>query len=261
MIVAAAATAALAAASCGGSAPAAGPRVTGATASPDPGPEPGERVVAVVTTACGSASAAIGSAVLLDERTVLTAAHVIAGADHVAVVAGRELPPDRSWPDFSPAQLLDGATAAAIVAFDPDRDLALLSTVGDGVVRTELWSPDLATAAADDAVEIRGASTAPVAGVVAARTTIEADEVRGGSRVQRDGYRIDARTGDGDSGAGVWSTDGHLVGLVFAVSSADDTRTWAVSGREIEGFLEAVADGPARSYRCDPATSRLIAGS
>ncbi|MDH3302592.1 MAG: serine protease [Acidimicrobiia bacterium] len=261
MIVAAATTAALAASSCGGPAPVAGPTVTSAAPSPDSGPEPGDRTVAVVTTACGSASAAIGSAVLLDERTVLTAAHVIAGADHVGVVANRKLPPDRSWPDFSPAQLLDGAAAAAIVAFDPGRDLALLSTVGDGVVRTELRSPELATAAADDAVEIHGVSTAPVVGVVAARTTIEADEVRGGSRVRRDGYRIDAPTGGGDSGAGVWSTDGHLVGLVFAVSSADDTRTWAVSGREIEGFLDAVADGPARSYRCDHATSQLVAGS
>lgn len=224
---------------------------------------PAERTVAVVTTACGSSSAAIGSAVRLDTTLVLTAAHVIAGAGSVAVVDEDHLPVDREWPGFSPVTLFDDAVAATVLAFDPGRDLALLEidrTPVEGVDALEFGRPDLGTLAVGEVIEIRGAAAPPVDGTVAQPTTIEVDEVRGRSRVDRDGYRLDAATGRGDSGAGVWSADGRLVGLVFAVSVADDTRTWAVSGREIEDFLATTGDGPPSSYRCDERTSRLVVG-
>lgn len=246
--------------SCSGAAPVTEPVDVADPVPAKPVHRPADRTVAVVTTACGSTSATIGSAVLLDHRTVLTAAHVVAGADAVAVVADENLPRDRAWPGFSPVKLFDRAATASVIAFDPDGDLALLTIAPAQVGRPGLQRPDLATAAVDVAVEIHGVSTAPVVGVVAERTTIEADEVRGESRVRRDGYRLAATTGRGDSGAGVWSAEGRLVGLVFAVSSADDSRTWAVSAREIERFLDTVDERPARSYRCDHATSRLVAG-
>lgn len=236
------------------------PDTTVGTSSAATGLGPVDRTVAVVTTGCGSASASIGSAVRLDDTTVLTAAHVVAGSGGVGVVDGDELPLDRHWPGFSPVTLFDGAAGAVVVAFDPARDLALLATDRERAGGPELLRPEFGVAAVGDAVEIHVAAAAPIKGVVAQRTTIEADEVRGPSRVERDGYRLDATTTRGDSGAGVWSTGGRLVGLVFAVSSGDDTRSWAVSGREIVGFLDEAQDGPAPSYRCDEATSRLVSG-
>ena len=237
-----------------------------AAVAPDPsavtGPRPADRTVAIVTTACGSASATIGSAVRLDHTTVLTAAHVVSGAGSVAVVDGKNLPASREWPDFSPAALSDGAAAATIVAFDPDRDLALISTrqgSPDPSGEPRIDRPTLGTAAVGDGIEVHGAAAAPIDAIVAQRTTIEADGVRTRTRVERDGYRLDGATGRGDSGAGVWAADGRLVGLVFAVSTADDTRTWAVSGREIAAFLDAADREPPRSYRCDETTSRLVA--
>lgn len=219
---------------------------------------PVDRTVAVVTTGCGSAPATIGSAVRLDDTTVLTAAHVVAGARRVAVVDGENLPPDRKWPDFTPVELYDGGAEAIVVAFDPARDLALLAAEGGRVAGPVLQRPEFGVAAVGDAVEIHGAATAPTRGSVVQRATIEADEVRARRRVERDGYRLDASTARGDSGAGVWSTDGRLVGLVFAVSSGDGTRSWAVSGREIVGFLDEAREEEALSYRCDKATSRLV---
>lgn len=225
-----------------------------------PGLGPVDRTVAVVTTGCGSAAAAIGSAVRLDDTTVLTAAHLIAGAGDVAVVEQPDLPPNREWPAFSPGTLFSESDVATVVAFDPGRDLALVETDGKRADGPEYQRPDFGTAAVGDAVEIHGAATVSIEGSVAQSATIEADEVRGRSRVMRDGYRLDASTGRGDSGAGVWSTDGRLVGLVFAVSSDDRNRTWAVSGREIITFLDAAEERPAPSYRCDEATSRLVVG-
>lgn len=215
--------------------------------------------MAVITTGCGSASATVGSAVRLDAEVVLTAAHVVAGAGGVAVLEGTDLPAEREWPEFSPATLFETALEATIIAFDPGRDLALVSTGGPGRHLDERRLPEFGTAGVDTAIEIHSVTaTEPVDGTVAERTTIVADGVRGGSRVERDGYRLEATTSGGDSGAGVWSADGRLVGLVFAVSSEDLTRTWAVSGREIEHFLDAARAGTPQSFRCDEEMSRLV---
>ncbi len=235
------------------------PDTTAGNSSVAPDLEPVDRTVAVVTTGCGAASATIGSAVRLDDTTVLTAAHVVAGAGGVGVVESDRLPLDRHWPGFSPVTLFDGAVGAAVIAFDPARDLALVATDRERAGGPDRLRPEFGVAAVGDVVEIHGAAAAPIEGLVAQRTTIEADEVRGRSRVERDGYRLDAPTTRGDSGAGVWSTDGRLVGLVFAVSSGDGTRSWAVSGREIVGFLDEAQEGPVPSYRCNEATSRLVA--
>lgn len=233
------------------------PDAGAADSSPTSGVEPADRTVAVVTTGCGSASATIGSAVRLDDTMVLTAAHVVAGARDVAVVDGGDLPPDRGWPDFSPVTLFDGAAEAVIVAFDPGRDLALLAS--ERAATPVLPRPEFGVAVAGETVEIHGVAGAPIEGSVAQHTTIEADAVRGPGRVERDGYRLDASTARGDSGAGVWSAEGRLVGVVFAVSTDDGSRSWAVSGLEIVGLIDEAQEGPAPSYGCDDATSRVVA--
>ena len=216
--------------------------------------------MAVVTAGCGLASSTIGSGVRLDDELVLTAAHVVAGADGITIVDTVDLPPERTWPDFSPAALFDDGVPAAVVALELDADLALLAVETGDSGDVDLLRPDLLTAGADSPVTIHGvASRHPVDGVVAQRTTIVADQVRGPARVQRDGYRLTARTAEGDSGAGVWTADDRLAGLVFAVSSADESRTWAVSAQEIATILTTHEEEPTPSFLCDEATSRLTA--
>ncbi len=245
---------AVAVAACTGEAPTAVPVGTDGAVV-----DPADRVVAVVTTGCGQASAALGSAVRLDDRIMVTAAHVIAGASAVGVVDAGDLPQDRQWPGFSPSTLFEAAEVAAVVAVDHDRDLALLSIDHDRSMSDGLSQPELGAVGADAPVEIHGVTAAgPIRGTVAERTTIVADEVRGGARVERDGYRLDGVTDRGDSGAGVWDEDGRLVGIVFAVSASDESRTWAVSGVEIERLLQAAATDPIRSHRCDESRSRLV---
>ena len=87
------------------------------------------------------------------------------------------------------------------------------------------------------------------------KTIVEIDEVRGTDRVRRSGYLLDAATSPGDSGAGLYDIDGHFVGLLFAVSTEDGARSWAISADEVTAFLaEGDADG---GFACDPDLSRL----
>ncbi len=223
---------------------------------------PADRSAAVVTTGCGSAPAAVGSAVLIDGDRLLTAAHVVAGAEQVALLMAADLPGDRSWPALAPSTLLVGATPASVVAFDPDLDLALIEIGDDGTGSTDrsrsIEPPPLDLVSAGSPVTIHGVTNPdPIDGIVAERTIIVADQVRGSERVRRDGYRLDTITGRGDSGAGVWSGDGRLVGLVFAVSSDAADRTWAVSSKEIERFLNQAEASPPSTFVCDQSQSRL----
>ena len=218
--------------------------------------------MAVVTTGCGSAPSTIGSGIRLDNELVLTAAHVVAGADGVAVVDAADLLPERTWPDFSSAALFDDGVPATLVALELGTDLALLAVDPQISNEVDLPRPDLVIADADAPVSIHGvAGRDPVDGVVAERTTIVADQVRGSERVRRDGYRLTATTAEGDSGAGVWTADERLTGLIFAVSSADDSRTWAVSAREIATILRKHEEEATPLFRCDEETSRLTAAS
>ncbi len=231
----------------------------GSCAEPGPVP-PVDRTMAVVTSGCGAAPATIGSAVLLGDGIALTAAHVVAGADVIGLLDAASLPAERTWPAFSPGALLGEADEASILALDTVRDLAIVSTGATAEDMTRELEP--AVAAADTSVWIHGvASPDPALGIVAERTVIVTDEVRGSDRVERDGYRLTATTERGDSGAGLWTVDDRLVGMVFAVSTADDRRTWAVSGLEIAAFIDEIETSGATSFRCREAESRVVAES
>ncbi len=116
----------------------------------------------------------------------------------------------------------------------------------------------LATIAEDEqGTIVGGTASGDVPFTVVDATTIEMDEVRGTGRVRRSGYLLEARTLPGDSGAGLYDDAGHLVGLLFAVSTEDGTRSWATAAVEIEAFL--ADDGVTGRFRCDPEQSELRA--
>lgn len=230
-----------------------------------------DRAVVITTTNCGDAGDSIGSGIALGDGRVLTAAHVIAGATDIGVMrvgdyhhaqrkaaaeaggavdsegAAAADPGDRDEKDWS--------NPATIIAFDSLRDLALLE-VGSG------WSspsadPAFAVAAADDAGTIIGGVTSgDVDFTVTEKTIIEMDEVRGTRRSQRSGYLIDAETARGDSGAGLYDGTGHLVGVLFAVSTGNNRRSWATAGDELEEFL--ADDSVTGTFACDPEQSKLV---
>ncbi|MEM9561767.1 MAG: serine protease [Actinomycetota bacterium] len=195
-----------------------------------------DRAVVVATAACGSADPTDGSGIALGPERVLTAAHVVASGGPI------ELTDD------------DATVAGVLVAYDPARDLAIVRPAEpfQGIPPPPL-SGDLDVD--DTGIVVGAARSGDVPAVVELVTVIEMDDVRATTRSRRRGYRIDANTGPGDSGAGLYDDDGRLIGLLFAVSSADDDRSWVTASSEIDAFL----DDPSTvgTFACDPDRSRV----
>ena len=197
----------------------------------DAGQLAGERAVVLTTTACGDSSRTTGSGVVVDQAIVLTAAHVVAGATDV-FVDGAEEP-------------------AAVVLIDLTRDLALLKVPG-------VDAPPIELVDLDSGVEVQvvgGASSGTVDAVVRRRVRMEVDDVRSTTRSHRSGYELDAEIAGGDSGAGVFDTDGGLGGIVFAIPTERSGSTYAVGRSEIDHVLSVAGRG---EYHCDPAQSLLV---
>ncbi len=223
------------------------------------------RAVVVTTTSCGDAGKAIGSGVAISPTHILTVAHVIAGATDVRVNPAATFEAEDGQSDAEEREDAGGqrpAYPATIVAFDSLRDLALLEIDPDGwtgatpPARLPPSPPRFEVLAAEDAGTIVGGVTSgEVAFTVTEKTIIEMDEVRGTRRSRRSGYLIDAATDRGDSGAGLYAASGQLVGLLFAVSTGDNRRSWATAADELQDFLDdASVTG---SFACNPDESEL----
>lgn len=186
--------------------------------------------VKVETTGCGGASA--GSGWTVRDGLVVTNAHVVAGADTVRV-----LRPD--------GQRLD----AVVVAFDDDRDVALLRVEGLGQQPLAL---DVPREGAD------GATLGHPGGqdqlrVAPARVEQLLDATG------RDIYNQDPTTRrvvvlaaslqQGDSGSPLVDTDGDVVGVVFAISPDREGTAYALAPREVRAVLDGPRD-PGSTGRC-----------
>ena len=207
--------------------------ILGTSSRLDESASPDERSVSIRTTGCGHVSKTKGSGVAVGGDIVVTVAHVLIGAStvHVTTPDAKEHP-------------------GAIVALDTRRDLALV------------WVPDLdvpPVAMADSrdvgrVLIVGGARSGTVEADIRRHVPVVIEEVGGLDRYQRDGYEVEAATGRGDSGAGLYD-DNSLLGVVFATAADDDQTTWVTTSTEIEKLL-AVGRGP--EYHCDEAASKVV---
>ncbi len=151
---------------------------------------------------------------MIDVGLVVTAAHVVAGAESIEVVA------------------TDGRRAdGEIVLFDPELDLA--------VIRTDVpvGEPLAARADAAEAGEIgivvlprmtQGDMLVEIADVTVVRkATIRTTDIYLDAKVERAGFEIEGSIDPGDSGAMVVLPGGG-VGIVWARSNVDARRAWAI---------------------------------
>ncbi|MDQ6896313.1 MAG: MarP family serine protease [Actinomycetota bacterium] len=166
-----------------------------------------------------------GSGWVVAPGKVLTNAHVVAGMQEASVQVqgvGREY-------------------AASIVAFDPQRDLAVLSVTG-------LAATPLVQGAA-----VRSGDEAVVAGFpldgpyrldpARVRRVIAAtgSDIYGQPGITREIYSLYTRVEPGNSGGPLLNPQGQVVGVVFAKSLDDATTGYALTLAEARPVLDAAA--------------------
>ncbi len=225
--------------------PAASPQVFGGLLpSLDTGPPPttsplSPEIVARVTAstvkvegvACRSEREGSGFSVAPD--LVMTNAHVVAGQDETTVVR-----PDGTRLTATP------------VAFDPDRDLALLSV--PGLDQTPLAVVDGEVGATVAVFGHPGGQNAIRVAPASVRQQVMAvgRGLYGLGVVRRSVYVLAADLSPGDSGAGLVDTDGDVVGVAFAIAPDRDTTAYALTAAELRPVLEEGTRAPVDTGPC-----------
>ncbi|GGJ97139.1 serine protease [Pilimelia anulata] len=211
-------------------------------APPDPGlarsvaVTTGKRsVVKVLGTAPSCARRIEGSGFLYAEERVMTNAHVVAGTTQVRVE-------------------LDGSRYdGTVVVYDPGRDLAVIRVPG---MRAPVL-PFVRTPAVTGAnavvlgFPLDGPFNAQAARVRDLRQ-ITGPDIYEKNKVTRQVYTLRALVRSGNSGGPLVSTDGRVLGVIFAAAADDKNTGFAVSAAEAAGVAEVgrTADNRTRTGRC-----------
>lgn len=176
----------------------------------------------------------LGTGTSIGDGLVVTAAHVVAGADQAEVIDWR-----------------GDTLTAEVVWFDPALDVAALRTSsapsGSATLRgtpgREGDSGVIAVWSADGSIELQEVD-------VVQRVTILTTDIYGNIEVERPGLRITAGVEPGDSGAMVHLPDGG-VGIVWSRSTERADQAWTVDVPEVlvrrelrSELVEPVDTGP-----------------
>lgn len=167
----------------------------------------------VTAATCGLESS--GSGVLVDDRYVVTNAHVVAGANDggVRVVTAS-------------GDLAD----ATVVLFDPDLDVALLRTTVIDARPLRFAATDPERGAIGAALGYPGGGGLTIVpGAVTGAYPAMGRDIYGRDAVRRDILELRADIDRGDSGGPFVLEDGTIGGLVFAESRSDDEVGYALS--------------------------------
>lgn len=185
--------------------------------------------VNVETEGCGRRFEGSGFAAETD--TIVTNAHVVAGAETVEV----------RRPDGS-------LLPATVVVFDPDRDLAVLAVAG--LEQTPLERVQGSVGDLGFVVGYPGGQDTPriaPAEIRDQRTAIGRD-IYGRERTEREVLFLASDLAQGDSGAAVFDPEGRVAGVVFAISPDQAASSFALDLTELDAVLaeprQATSTGP-----------------
>lgn len=161
-----------------------------------------------------------GSGFPLDDRTVITAAHVVAGTRDHRVMSS------------------EGSTHRAVVVFmDTNKDIAVLRV-----------DRPLGSLAFEDAVAARNTPGAAIGypgggkrttspAVVRTETEALGRDIYSNKLVSRRVYVLDAHVIQGNSGGPFVDVEGRVRGMVFAASASRKNEAYALSGSEVQRAL------------------------
>ncbi len=187
--------------------------------------------VKVVGQACDNIQE--GSGFVVGPDLVVTNAHVVAGERSTEVQRyddGHRLP-------------------ATVVAFDPDRDLAILSVPGLGRPALPLADPSVDQVGAvfghPDGGPLR---VAPFQ--VAQQVDATGTDIYDRTRTQRQVLFLSADLHPGDSGGALVTPDGKVVGVAFAIAPDRSGVAYALHPSELRPLLDRVGRSPAGTGSC-----------
>ncbi|MDP1819995.1 MAG: MarP family serine protease [Acidimicrobiales bacterium] len=173
-----------------------------------------------------------GSGFVVGDELVVTNAHVVAGESDTVV------------------QRSDGSEIdAAVVAFDPRRDLALLRA--PGLDRPSLERTDIETGGVGAVLGHPGGGplrAAPFQVARAVRAT--GTDIYDAARTERQVLILAVGLQPGDSGAALIDPAGRVVGVAFAIAPDKDGVAYALDMSELEAVLDTDLSAPADTGPC-----------
>lgn len=176
-----------------------------------------DSTVRVALEACGGIQ--LGSGWVLDEDSIVTNAHVVAGGRGVTV------------------QQLDGTDVSGRVAFfDPETDVAVIHAPGitGPPLPLETQTQERGTiGAALGFPGDRGGEFDPQPAAVQASYEATGRDIYGRSLVTREVYELRSDVRQGDSGGPFVLSNGRVAGVVFAASTTDQNIGYALTGAEV----------------------------
>jgi S1-C subfamily serine protease len=187
-------------------------------------------VARIEAEACDGGS--VGTGFMIDERHIVTVAHVIEGAASVLVEVNGDL------------------AEAVIVGFDKERDIALLrSDIPLGDQTFELQDIDYTTGDQIFAIGFpRGLDASLTTGVISNRE-VEFDFLPFSRFIQ-----VDAALNPGNSGGPVFDQFGQVIGIVNGSFSESQGLNFAVAGGSVDRIVASwVGEDPVPAGRCDEA--------
>lgn len=173
-----------------------------------------------------------GSGFVVGDDLVVTNAHVVAGEESTEV--------ERS----------DGTRVEAeVVAFDPERDLAVLSAPG-------LDRPALSVGDADEG-DVGGVYGHPGGGPleispyeIAQEVQARGSDIYDRNATERAVFLLATELAPGDSGSALVNGDGEVVGVAFAIAPDRDDVGYALTDAELRAVLDGDLSTPVDAGPC-----------
>jgi S1-C subfamily serine protease len=171
---------------------------------------------------CGGISSGSGFPVAND--LVITNAHVVAGTSRITVLsAGDSLP-----------------RPAAVVLFDPERDVALLRVSGLGL--TPLMAASGGPGTAGAAIGYPGGGAEQISpALVQTRWDARGRDIYNDRIIEREIWIVAARVRPGNSGGPLVDEQGRYIGVIFARSVTDPGQAYALTSAEVAPDIQRAA--------------------
>ena len=193
-----------------------------------------DSVVKVLAAKPGCGVDSEGSGWVEAPGRVVTNAHVVAGSDAIFV---KDVNSSRSL-------------RATLVAFDPERDLAVLQVSGLSEKPLALGK-DLATGESAFAAGYPGDGAYTVSPErVREKLVARGGDIYQSSTVDREIYALRGSVRPGNSGGPLFDASGKVAGVVFARSTTDPETGYALTLAELRPVLATVGTAPVDSGGC-----------